>query len=152
MGRIKGQFHTGNTKTHKTCPICNIKKPRSEFGKWKSRADGLTAYCKECYRKKNLKWSKENPDKKPSLDERRDSARKRNFGITGEEYNQMLKDQSNSCAICKIEIGREAHLDHCHSTGKVRGLLCRECNTGLGLVKDDIKIIERAIEYLEKMQ
>lgn len=146
----KGKFYNENSKTHKRCPICGELKDRSEFYKWKSRQDGLTAYCKSCFNKKNKGWQKENPDKLPTLDERRDINRKRNFGLTGEQYDQMLVDQNNQCAICKSKIKREAAVDHCHVTNKIRGLLCRKCNLGLGAFKDNADTIRKAIEYVKK--
>jgi hypothetical protein len=147
----KGKFYMTNTATHKSCPICGELKERSEFYKWKSRQDGLTAYCKPCFNDKNKKWQAENPDKLPNLDQTRISNRKRNFGISENDYAQMLVDQDNSCAICKKEIGWESAVDHCHTTGKIRGLLCRNCNLGLGGFKDNIETIRKAIEYVKNM-
>jgi len=147
----KGKFYMANTATHKSCPICGELKERSKFYKWKSRQDGLTAYCKECTSKKSKGWRDQNPDKLPTLKEKRIYSRKKNFGISEEQYEQMLVDQNNQCGICKKEIGWEAAVDHCHSTGKIRGLLCRKCNLGLGGFKDNIETIRKAIEYVKNM-
>ena len=152
MGKYtEGMYFKSNTETHKRCPICGELKNRSEFGKWKSRKDGLTAYCKNCFNNKNKKWQEENLDKLPTLDQKRNSSRKRKFKLSAEDYNKMLVDQNNQCDICKKEIGREAAVDHCHSTGKVRGLLCRNCNLGLGGFKDNIETIRKAIKYVKNM-
>lgn len=77
------------------------------------------------------------------------------YGITQDEYNDLLKLQNNVCKICGNEellkrnnITINFSIDHCHKTGKVRGLLCSKCNMALGLLKDDIKILESAITYL----
>ena len=67
-----------------------------------------------------------------------------------QQYEQMLVDQNNECAICKNKIGWEAAVDHCHNTNKIRGLLCRKCNLGLGGFKDDIEIIKKAIKYVKE--
>lgn len=147
----KGKFYMQNTATHKSCPMCGEIKERSEFYKWKSRQDGLTAYCKICFNSRNKKWMSENSDKLPTLEERRIYSRKINFNISREDYQQMLVNQNNSCAICKKEIGWEAAVDHCHTTGKIRGLLCRNCNLGLGGFKDNIETIRKAIEYVKNM-
>ena len=147
----KGKFYMVNTATHKKCPICGELKERSEFYKWKSRQDGLTAYCKPCFNIKNKKWFKENPDKLPTLKEKRAYSRKKNFGLSEEDYAQMLVDQNNQCAICKKEIGWEAAVDHCHATNVVRGLLCRKCNLGIGAFKDNIETIRKAIDYVKSM-
>lgn len=65
----------------------------------------------------------------------------------------MLKKQNGGCAICKSKVsgGKGAfHVDHCHKTGKIRGLLCHFCNVGLGVFKDDVKTLSVAIAYLKK--
>ena len=63
----------------------------------------------------------------------------------------MLVNQNNLCAICKKEIGWESAVDHCHVTKKIRGLLCRNCNLGLGAFKDNAETIRKAIEYVKNM-
>lgn len=84
---------------------------------------------------------------------------KRNYKISLDEYNQMLLDQDLVCAICKKEEVsvdskkgkiRDLAVDHCHTTGKVRGLLCWKCNTSLGKFKDSVENLQRAIDYLNK--
>lgn len=81
---------------------------------------------------------------------------KYNFGITLAEYSKMIADQDNKCAICgqpetHKRNGRIKALavDHCHTTGKIRGLLCSDCNTGIGKMKDDPQVLRKAAEYLE---
>jgi hypothetical protein len=81
----------------------------------------------------------------------------RTYGITYEEYNAMLVQQKELCAICNKEgflMDKERHktklvVDHCHVTGVVRGLLCHNCNRALGLLKDDLVTINNAMEYLK---
>lgn len=82
------------------------------------------------------------------------------YNLTPEEYEQMLKNQDNKCAICNNyqtttkpngEI-RDLDVDHNHKTGKIRGLLCGSCNTGLGLLKEDVLILQNVIKYLLKYQ
>lgn len=58
--------------------------------------------------------------------------RKRLYGISKEETNLLLQQQNNLCLICSADISNYFHVDHCHTTNKIRGLLCRRCNTGLG--------------------
>jgi hypothetical protein len=76
---------------------------------------------------------------------------KRNFGITADDYDVMLKQQENVCAICKeVSVAdRRLAVDHDHGTGEVRGLLCTRCNLVLGKVNDDPALLRRAAEYLE---
>lgn len=73
------------------------------------------------------------------------------FGMTIEQYNEFLNTQNNCCAICNTpqsNFKQQLAVDHDHQTGKVRGLLCGNCNNGLGRFKDDIEILKKAINYL----
>lgn len=71
------------------------------------------------------------------------------YGITPEIYNQILESQNNACGICGIDkpMGLGWHVDHCHETGKVRGILCQKCNQALGLLNENINTMEKMIEY-----
>jgi len=103
---------------------------------------------KACQRK----WQAANKDRV------RNKSLLRRFGITLAQYNAMLEKQSGVCAICqkseKVIDKRSGKtnflsVDHCHKTGKVRGLLCKECNTGIGKLKDDADLIMKAAKYLK---
>ena len=76
------------------------------------------------------------------------------FGITLEEYNEILEKQNKVCAVCeKPETSQRLSflsVDHCHKTNKIRGLLCNNCNRAIGLLKEDIETLEKAINYLKK--
>jgi hypothetical protein len=75
---------------------------------------------------------------------------RRTFGLTLEEYEQLLAAQGGRCAICRSEPGKiSLHVDHDHETGKVRGLLCFRCNGGAGQFKEDVELLARAIDYLD---
>jgi hypothetical protein len=79
----------------------------------------------------------------------------RTYGLTVEEYNQMLIDQKGACAICNIhqtELDRILCVDHDHETGLIRGLLCSNCNTGIGYLKDSKEILINSIKYLERKE
>ena len=98
-------------------------------------------------------YRKEQPDKFKAID------LKKKFGITLDEYREMLKKQNDVCAICKNpefcvdhRTGkvRSLAVDHDHTTGKARGLLCTNCNTLLGYAKDSIDNLKKAIFYLKK--
>jgi hypothetical protein len=73
--------------------------------------------------------------------------RKRRYGVTPEVWAEMLERQGGVCALCEEK--KELHVDHCHETKKVRGLLCMTCNTALGKFKDDPEVLRRAIAYIE---
>ena len=72
------------------------------------------------------------------------------YNITLEDFNKLYLYQEGKCAICKKSINKEkeAHVDHCHDSGKVRGVLCDNCNRGLGNFQDNIKTLQQAIDYL----
>ncbi len=93
----------------------------------------------------------------PSMDRERDMRRK--YGITIAQYQAILETQGGKCAICKMEetafdprTGAQKRLavDHCHNSEKIRGLLCWDCNTGLGKAKESVEILKAMIAYLEK--
>jgi hypothetical protein len=146
----------------KVCFKCKVEKPVSEFHKYKER---FQSYCKACSITIGTKWKKENRERhlfqkrkryESSKDIDRNSKYKRKYGITLEEYNKMLENQNGLCAICnspeKVKTDDKVKLlavDHCHTSGAVRGLLCNACNTGIGKFKEDINILESAIKYLK---
>lgn len=71
------------------------------------------------------------------------------FGITKEIYDKMFADQGGVCKICGGPPGkRSLAVDHCHKTGKVRGLLCSNCNVGIGNLQDDLNLLEKAAQYI----
>lgn len=75
------------------------------------------------------------------------------YGITIEEFEQMVELQAGKCAICGgpliMGVKQGASVDHCHTTGEIRGVLCGPCNTGLGLFKEDANILQAAVKYLK---
>ena len=131
----------------KECKGCDTTKSKKDFNKHKNKPDGLQTQCRECIKKATKKWEKNNPEKN----------RKRklmsNYGITTEQYNEMLEAQNNGCKICgstdpRNKSYRYLCVDHCHHTGLVRGLLCDYCNVGLGRFEDDIDRLKKAVQYL----
>jgi hypothetical protein len=126
----------------KKCYKCKITRPYSEFHKDKSRKDGYRLHCnvcsKEYYQKNRI--------------EKLDKARARTYGISREEFDKRIANQNNQCEICKLPFVPEKtpHVDHCHTTNKVRGLLCNHCNRGLGAFRDSLQIMQSAQEYIKK--
>jgi hypothetical protein len=130
----------------KKCTCCNLEKDSNEFYKDKSRPDGMVYQCKSCLNPKITKWSKENRDK------RRMAVLKSATGVTSEQYKNLLNIQNNECAICQksMELNKKyLAVDHNHSTGVVRGLLCNTCNVGLGYFRDNLDLLFNAINYLK---
>ncbi|MCX2931410.1 endonuclease VII domain-containing protein [Mycobacterium sp. CVI_P3] len=131
----------------KHCKKCDKIKPRSEFFTARGKANGLNAHCKPCWQDK---WREAPPSE-------RFRARNYKFGITREEYLHKLETQNARCAICgepetDIHRGtlRTLSIDHCHSTNKVRDLLCGRCNKAIGLMLDDPVRLRAAADYVER--
>jgi len=141
----------------KKCSTCKRSLPKTEFYPNRKMKDGLQYNCRTCARKwhlerpdyirrKNAEWKRNNPDYA------RDWQRKRNFGITREEVNTMLISQDYKCIGCEKHFSgnfRE-YVDHDHVSGKVRGLLCRQCNLILGFINDNEETLNRLALYLKK--
>lgn len=114
----------------KSCSKCGVRKGPKDFCRNKTRVDGYDNWCKDC---------------------KTDSRLKKTYGITNADYEQMLEDQGYSCKLCGGPSRRKKFdIDHCHSTGKVRALLCEDCNRGLGCFKDNPNLLRTAIEYLHE--
>ena len=71
--------------------------------------------------------------------------------MTPEEHDALLKKQRNHCGICRKKFRKTPHIDHSHKTGRNRGLLCDDCNLGLGRFKDSVRILRNAIKYLKDL-
>jgi hypothetical protein len=148
--------------TEKRCVRCGEVKPIEEFGSRKGKVgDKPRGYCWPCEkaylrerragvansmdRKRSRDWAQRNPG----------YYLQRKYGITLEDYDRMLKEQGGVCAICRSDdVGNDRaarwHVDHCHNSNKVRGLLCHRCNMGIGYFKDDPARLRAAAEYLER--
>ena len=93
-------------------------------------------------------WKAKNPEKAKASS--RNTKLKKAFNITHEDYLVLLANQGGVCAICKQEeLSRHLAVDHCHTTGQVRGLLCTKCNNGLGNFNDSPELLQQAIGYLK---
>ncbi|MET9967588.1 endonuclease VII domain-containing protein [Streptomyces sp. NPDC006356] len=115
---------------HKHCRGCGEVKPHSEWHRKTSAADGLASRCKAC---------KAVTGPAGHL--------RRKYGLTEAQRDEMVASQMGLCVICLK--APAVHVDHCHKTGRVRGVLCFNCNSGLGLLRDDPDVINRAADYLE---
>lgn len=98
-----------------------------------------------------VRGGKHKARKKPNPEKTRNARYLRVYGITVEQYNHLLEAQNNRCAGCnkhKDDFKVKLAVDHCHKSGKVRGLLCDLCNRALGMLKDDPETLKRLIDYL----
>lgn len=168
---------------NKRCARCKATKPHSDFHRQSRLKEGLQAYCKECtaanardyyadpekrperLAKKReqyaargtapLEYAKafraQNPER-VALNSRRHMIKKK-YGLTLDQYDEMVQRQSGLCALCRRPpLRTNLAVDHDHSTGAIRMLLCDLCNQGLGCLKDDPELLRRAAEYIEKFR
>lgn len=129
-----GEFKYKSTEFEngtKLCTICNNIKDINEFRTKDKRRNTLISFCHKCHSRK---------------------LKAKEYNIPFDLFDKLLEQQNHLCKICKgtNPDGRELYIDHDHNTGKVRGLLCNHCNTGLGKFKDNILILEEAIRYLKE--
>lgn len=159
--------------TLKRCSTCGDEKSLTEFHNDKNGKNGKARLCKVCACLKSSKWHISNPEKaraarsryqkenKDSLNLKareyrrthpekvQNSKRLYRYGITEGEYEVMLQNQNGVCMICgRPPKKNRLNLDHSHTTGKIRDLLCIKCNGGLGYFNDDPSLMLKAVEYL----
>jgi hypothetical protein len=136
------------TRKTKTCYKCKKVKALSEFHKGsKTGSDkhGRKYQCKVCDKEERKIYLQTSHGKSKQL--------QWEYGISLDQYNEMMRKQDGRCAICGVpNFIRKLVIDHCHDTGKVRGLLCDRCNTGIGKLRDNIDILQSAIKYLTENQ
>ncbi len=158
----------------KQCNKCGAVKPPDDFYAEKGGRNGRRPECKVCtnarrkewYRANKEReiarvtaWQKANPDRvKAWRLKNRDRLNKqlreihlrKKFGLTPEQYDEMLERQGGGCAICESPPtpGISLHVDHDHGTGEIRGLLCVRCNNGIGLFRESPDLLDRAVKYI----
>lgn len=132
------------------CSSCQEYKPLDQFGIRNTSATKFRRHCKPCKKKKHLEYMDQGGKRR-----QRELRLAKKYGLTGDEVHKMLIDQSYKCKICNIlleGIGNQSNapnIDHCHYTNNVRGILCGNCNRGLGLFFDKPENLEAAIQYLK---
>jgi hypothetical protein len=136
----------------KVCKQCKEEKDVSEF-RFREVKNTYESYCKACEKSNYQKWYRDNKEHNSKRDWVRNINTK--FGLTEGEYVEMYEAQNKGCAICAAPrslSGRRLAVDHDHTTKLLRALLCNECNTAIGLLKEDLSILKAAIAYLEKFK
>ena len=130
----------------KICTICGIEKPLSEFHVRNNRSSRKETRCKDCSNKHKREYRLANKEKTRAYN------KKRNPGWDINRYNEYVELQGNRCAICGTDKPGLSDwcADHCHTENKARGLLCVQCNAGLGYFKDNPEYLQSAIDYLKK--
>lgn len=149
----------------KICCHCKVEKPLTEFYKNSAgNKDGLSSWCCVCTKQSAARRVASPEGKKyrrryrklyPKLVSAaiRKSRLKKVYNLSTVEYEQLLHEQQSCCSICKtpaIKFTKPLCIDHDHQTGKVRGLLCHNCNLLLGNAHDNIDILHESIHYLTK--
>ncbi len=119
---------------------------------WKATEGGACANCELSYDACTYRWKKANRSPEEHARKVREQNLQRNYGLSLERFQEMLVEQGGVCAICRTDEpgGRHGvfHVDHCHSSGKIRGLTCDACNRMLGFARDNDRTLNRAGEYL----
>lgn len=116
------------------CNKCGRVLSSEMFIKNKRNSSGRDPTCKECHNAKLV-------NKKKYL---------RKYRMSIKDYNRLLAKQGGRCAICGVMVADTLHVDHCHETGRVRGLLCRNCNFGLGMFEDQYDRLIKAAKYISQ--
>jgi hypothetical protein len=144
----------------KVCSVCKIEKPSDEFTRQYVTRNGEVfgpysrAACKKCLAAGHrARYAASGVKRAPATSEvMRSRNLKAAYGITDEDYEEMLASQNGCCAICLVnvtDLSRKLVIDHCHKSGKIRALLCATCNSALGFAKDSSEILRRAADYLD---
>ena len=119
--------------------VDNREKCNEKSRRWANKNKGIkSAYARKYHKKYPLKRRIKTLSK---------------HGLTMDDYALLMEQQNGLCAICgipQVEMNRKFYVDHCHETGKVRGLLCIKCNTGIGNLNDNLQVLKNAVTYLEK--
>jgi superfamily II helicase len=142
-----------NIKMTKTCSKCKQEKDISQFNKNKRNKDGFQYFCKKCKLEQDRKYYVTEKFHLKNLKQRM-----RQFGKTIEDYNILFEKQHGCCAICgkhQSEFNNRFMIDHNHITGQIRGLLCRNCNCGIGLFYSDergTELLKKSIKYIEETE
>ena len=123
----------------KNCNVCGLLLPFEDFNKHPTCKGKRQPICRLCVKTKH------------SYTRARKKNLKRRYSITEEQYNELFDSQCGKCAICgthQKDLSTKLAVDHIHSTGVIRGLLCYNCNMGLGRFKDSEQLIISALSYL----
>jgi Recombination endonuclease VII len=151
--------------SYQVCRYCKVNKQLREFHKSGNRVRGRASDCKECRAKRSKEiWA--NPKERKVARERTVNWLKsqsgkykvfernliREYGIDLEDWARMMNAQNRKCACCEgaLQLDRTTHVDHCHNSGDVRALLCQWCNSVLGYAKDDVSLLQKAVNYLKR--
>ncbi len=129
------------------CNTCEETKPTADFSPRNDCTRGFHYFCKACANISAKKWNAENKGR--AAISQRWSNIKKLYGLSRTEYETLYEKQGGGCAICTTE-HEVLSVDHNHDTGEVRGLLCSQCNTGIGMFKENDLLMQAAGEYCHR--
>lgn len=153
------------------CNACKLEKPAEEFGKCAAKKNGVRSWCKQCCRDAMSKYRQIKPQTRKLWDaahkekirqysktynektkeSRRIKSLQKRYGLSIEQYNLLLVAQNNGCAICgSTNNNRPLFVDHNHTTGELRALLCSTCNSALGMLNENVELILKMVDYINK--
>lgn len=128
--KLNSEWHQQGTALNngiKICSLCKKQLTIDNFCKFKKSKDGYRPRCKRCSKNIQIKYK---------------------YGISLIEYENLIDKQRGCCGCCGKET-EDFHVDHCHESGKIRGLLCFNCNTAIGKLGDSVEGVEKALNYLK---
>jgi hypothetical protein len=128
-------YATTGSEIQYKCPRCGAHGKAIElFYRHSASPTGFSCYCKKC-----------------QLERNRDNKFLRRYGVDAEGREKYWEAADGKCEICGTALStKDFHLDHCHKNGNIRGVLCKSCNHGLGMFKDNLETLAKAISYLEE--
>ena len=125
-----------------------MEKPLEQFPKNRSKKSGYNGHCKDCTGEYQRKYAKTHYGKRKN----KNRILRYRFNMTIDEFDEMVKSQDGKCYICGGVniIGRDLDLDHDHTTGQIRKLLCHNCNALIGYIENNIHVVNKALNYLKE--
>lgn len=130
----------------KICTLCGLEKSLEDFP-LHNKKGARHPRCKDC--RSSEQRQRYGVTREYQLSRRLSETRKQIYNISQEDFESLLEQQDGRCAICSSVLQKPC-IDHCHSTSKVRGILCQNCNTGLGMFNDSPSNLRKAADYIEK--
>lgn len=134
---------------NRLCIGCNVILPATKFY-YRASNGAFSSRCRQCHCVQSLDKYKEKSQYRML---QTNSYYFKHYGVTLEEVENLVARANNCCEICAVEFTSQdkPRIDHCHATGKVRGVLCYKCNIGLGMFRDSIILLEKSIKYVNKI-
>lgn len=129
----------------KLCTKCGLDKPTTNFYARSDTKHKIFSWCKSCHSRTYFERKKQNPQ--AYYESRMKAHYKSKYGLALADVQQLYDKQKGQCAICRHKTER-LEIDHCHTTGKIRGMLCHQCNSAIGHLGDSTHQIIRALFYL----